>query len=169
MRQKREIRPDPVYRVVDPSLPTVFITDMDGTMSFLGGRNPYHAGKCDLDPPNLPMVRLARRLMRPAGNPGMHLIPGQNPASELIVVSARFEAVRPQTEHWLIEQGVAWRHLFMRADGDTRKDALVKAEILRDCIWPFFNIEVAFDDRQRVVDMWRHFGIACFQVNPGDF
>jgi hypothetical protein len=27
----------------------------------------------------------------------------------------------------------------------------------------------AFDDRQRVVDMWRRNGITCFQVAPGDF
>lgn len=169
MKGKRNIRPDPVYREVNPNLPTVHLTDMDGTMSHLGGRNPYHAARCHLDPPNRPMVRLARRLMAPAATPTMYLIPGKNPLSELIVVSARFEVVRPQTEQWLIEQEIAWRELFMRADGDTRKDALVKAELLRDYIWPFYNVEIAFDDRSRVVDMWRYFGIACFQVSPGDF
>ena len=29
--------------------------------------------------------------------------------------------------------------------------------------------DLVFDDRQRVVDMWRAEGIPCFQVAPGDF
>jgi hypothetical protein len=31
------------------------------------------------------------------------------------------------------------------------------------------NILCIFDDRQKVVDMWRKNGLICFQVAPGDF
>jgi hypothetical protein len=31
------------------------------------------------------------------------------------------------------------------------------------------RILCVFDDRQKVVDMWRDNGIDCFQVAPGDF
>jgi len=31
------------------------------------------------------------------------------------------------------------------------------------------DILCVFDDRQKVVDMWRKNGITCFQVNYGDF
>ena len=29
--------------------------------------------------------------------------------------------------------------------------------------------DLAFDDRDRVVAMWREEGVPCFQVAPGDF
>jgi hypothetical protein len=31
------------------------------------------------------------------------------------------------------------------------------------------EIECVFDDRDKVVAMWRRRGIPCFQVAPGDF
>jgi hypothetical protein len=31
------------------------------------------------------------------------------------------------------------------------------------------EIECVFDDRDKVVNMWRKRGIPCFQVAPGDF
>ena len=31
------------------------------------------------------------------------------------------------------------------------------------------NISIVFEDRKRVVDMWRNHGIQCCQVSEGDF
>ena len=31
------------------------------------------------------------------------------------------------------------------------------------------DIVCVFDDRQKVVDMWRSHGLTCMQVAPGDF
>ena len=31
------------------------------------------------------------------------------------------------------------------------------------------NVECVFDDRQKVVDMWREIGLTCMQVAPGNF
>ena len=31
------------------------------------------------------------------------------------------------------------------------------------------NVLCTFDDRKKVVDMWRNNGITCFQVADGDF
>lgn len=45
--------------------------------------------------------------------------------------------------------------IFMRKEGDTRSDDIVKYEILKDKIVPRYYVEAVFDDRNRVVDMWR--------------
>ncbi|WP_457852111.1 phosphatase domain-containing protein [Mycolicibacterium conceptionense] len=34
---------------------------------------------------------------------------------------------------------------------------------------PRYTVAGIFDDRNRVVDMWRRLGLACFQVAEGDF
>jgi hypothetical protein len=56
----------------------------------------------------------------------------------------------------------------MRAEGDTRRDSVVKRELL-DRIGEFYDVQAAIDDRQQVVDMWRAAGLLCLQVAPGDF
>lgn len=147
-------RPDPVYRPFDPALPNVVIFDMDGTLSLLGGRNPYDASRCDRDPVHTPVLMVADTLSL---------------NYPIIVVSARYEKVRPQTKIWLEHVGLRYLELLMRKDGDNRGDALVKAEIYRDDIAPRFNVQCVFDDRSRVVAMWRWFGVPCFQVAEGDF
>lgn len=170
----RPARPDPVYLQQETDKPSVYVFDMDGTLALLGGRNPYDASQCDLDPPHAPVVAMARRLSYPEHYSAQQratnaITPGLNPHSHVVIVSARFEKVRAQTERWLVNHGIAYRALFMRTDGDNRKDALVKAEILRDFLLPNFRVETVFDDRDRVVEMWRWFGIPAFQVQPGDF
>jgi hypothetical protein len=41
----------------------------------------------------------------------------------------------------------------------------MKQDFLRGGGWP----DLIFDDRDRVVAMWRSLGIPCFQVAKGDF
>ena len=41
-------------------------------------------------------------------------------------------------------------------------------EWLNDMDWKD-NVEAVFDDRQKVVDMWREIGLTCMQVAPGNF
>lgn len=80
--------------------------------------------------------------------------------------SGRSDECRDLTRAWLIRHGVPESvPLIMRRAGDHRPDDLVKREFLRGCNEP----DVIFDDRKRVVDMWRSYGITCFQVAEGDF
>lgn len=58
----------------------------------------------------------------------------------------------------------------MRPAGDTTPDHELKQSWLLSL--PNEDRErlmCAFDDRQRVVDMWRRNGVLCCQVAPGDF
>ncbi|MCU9931062.1 hypothetical protein OFL77_27400, partial [Escherichia coli] len=70
--------------------------------------------------------------------------------------------VRAETEAWLTEvAGIPHRYLtHMRAAGDNTADVVLKRHWLTQGDAP----DVVYDDRQRVVDMWRAEGIACFQV-----
>lgn len=59
--------------------------------------------------------------------------------------------------------------LYMRTAGDKRPDDVVKEELLAKIRADGYEPFLVFDDRQRVVDMWRRNGIQCCQVAPGDF
>jgi|SRR5579872_6530856 len=80
--------------------------------------------------------------------------------------SGRSDEVRDQTRLWLRANGVPDSvPLIMRTAGDMRPDEEIKREFLRMTDRP----DVIFDDRSRVVSMWRDEGLTCFQVAPGDF
>jgi hypothetical protein len=57
-------------------------------------------------------------------------------------------------------------HLYMRKANDFRSDDIVKQEILKEMIsvWGC-KPDMVFDDRKRVVDMWRRNGIWVFDCN----
>jgi predicted kinase len=64
---------------------------------------------------------------------------------------------------------VPYEALHMRAEGDMRKDSIVKVEIFDREIRDKYNVIAVFDDRDQVVDAWRALGLAVFQVAEGDF
>lgn len=78
--------------------------------------------------------------------------------------SARSDQVRRQTEEWLRAYGV-FVPLRMRRAGDHRDDDKLKAEWLNECGYP----DLVFEDRARVVKMWRAMGVPCFHVAAGEF
>lgn len=88
---------------------------------------------------------------------------------KIVLVSGRVERVRDKTVKWLDQHKVSYDELFMRPDGDFRPDDVLKAEILGRDIAPKWHPVMAFDDRDRVVAMWRKCGIPCLQVAPGAF
>ena len=84
--------------------------------------------------------------------------------------SARNEEQRSiteaQIEAWI---GLGHKGLFLRPDGDFRPDEEFKSD-LADKFEEFGGkIDIVFDDRNKVVDMWRARGTTCVQVAEGDF
>jgi len=78
--------------------------------------------------------------------------------------SARSDTVRNPTLHWLARHGIPGELLVhMRAAGDHTPDVALKKSWLC-AIHPDERPDLVYDDRQRVVDMWREMGIPCFQV-----
>lgn len=45
----------------------------------------------------------------------------------------------------------------------------MKKEIYEKYIKGKYNVMGVFDDRDRVVEMWRSIGLTCFQVDYGKF
>ena len=98
------------------------------------------------------------------------------------------DIARNVTVDWFLKENIAIRNdpysmkngmvgdyvvegLWMRNHGDFTKDEILKRSWLEH--YRVFNpddpITMTFDDRQRVVNMWRSEGILCVQVAPGDF
>ena len=84
--------------------------------------------------------------------------------------SARNESQRDVTEKQISEWiGDGHKGLFLRPDGDFRPDEEFKSD-LADKFEEFGGkIDIVFDDRNKVVDMWRARGTTCIQVAEGDF
>ncbi len=84
--------------------------------------------------------------------------------------SARNESQRDVTEKQISEWiGDGHKGLFLRPDGDFRPDEEFKSD-LADKFEEFGGkIDIVFDDRNKVVDMWRQRGTTCVQVAEGDF
>jgi predicted kinase len=73
---------------------------------------------------------------------------------DIIMVSARPEDYRQETETWLVEHHVPFRHLIMRKANDKRDDDIVKKQIL-DNYFDKSKVAHVFDDRPRVLRVWR--------------
>ena len=91
------------------------------------------------------------------------------------VWTARSEGVgmigRRQARLWLRDYGLYPARMRMRKVGDERKDHLLKRRWLRAVrMYDRRRIpDLVFEDRSRVVAMWREEGISCCQVADGDF
>lgn len=85
---------------------------------------------------------------------------------EIEIWSGRSDEVRDKTEAWLRANCLDGVPLRMRKEGDyTADDALKMSWLAESSRKP----HLLFDDRAKVVAMWRDHGIPCCQVAPGDF
>lgn len=89
----------------------------------------------------------------------------------IIFASGRNEHSHEATIQWMEDHKI-WGYggtadkMYMRASGDYRNDAIVKKEILEQIIKDYKKKpDMVFDDRPRVVNMWRENGIFVLDVN----
>lgn len=152
----------------------LYIFDLDGTVALcehrkhwldradLGGERWRHFyAECDKDMPNLPVIKIMA-LLHFSG-------------ADVWVFSGRSAEVRGKTLAWLARFAPYIAHpwentVVMRDEGDHRPDDELKKQYL-DCmlIEDRERLVAIFDDRDRVVQMWRENGVTCFQVAPGAF
>lgn len=86
----------------------------------------------------------------------------------ILLVTCRPERYRADTVAWLQKHRVPYHDLIMRADGDTREDALIKGLIYTYHIEPHYDVQFVLEDKTSVVRMWRERGITCWQVREYD-
>jgi len=147
----------------DNGLPWCVIYDLDGTAAIMGSRSPYDASQCDtVDRPNI-ALQLVLGAMR---------VYNRDSAGDMqfIAMSGRSSQYREATELFITKHNFPCDALYMRAEDDNRKDAIVKKEMYEAHVKGKFNVLVVFDDRNQMIDFWRKdAGLPCFQVNYGDF
>ena len=142
--------------VPPPDAPGAVLVDIDGTVALMGGRSPYDESRVGEDAPHEPVIA-AVRAMHAAG----YLV---------VYCTGRSDACRAETTAWLGRHvGVPYEALHMRAVGDGRRDAVVKAEIFDRHVRRAYRVLGVFDDRVQVVRMWRSLGLTVFQVDDGNF
>jgi hypothetical protein len=142
-----------------------YLFDIDGTVANLGHRLHHierkprdwrkFFGAESQDLPIVHIIELARDLAE-AGVP-------------IVYVSGRSDECRADTLAWFSTHDLPLGPLYMRRAGDRRPDHVVKAELLDEILQDGFLPSMAFDDRDRVVEMWRRRGVPCAQVAPGNF
>lgn len=156
----KHLKVEPSPPEYDPTLPDAIIIDVDGTLALMNGRSPYEYDKCDTDLPNWPVVETVNDLMEA----------NRTRERRFLFVSGREDSVYRKTLGWLNDHLIAYPDgLYMRQEGDHRKDYVVKREIYESRIKSQYNVEFVIDDRKQVVDMWRSLGLTVFQVAEGDF
>lgn len=142
-----------------PGLPEAIIVDIDGTVaSHEGVRNPYDTTRYEWDTPRWDVIKVVQDY-------AYRTIP-----KRIIFVSGRDAKFYDVTYEWLMHWvKVPIEGLFMRPEGDTRRDDVVKLELFDKHIRGKYNIWCVFDDRNRVVQAWRSIGLYVNQVNEGNF
>jgi hypothetical protein len=137
-----------------------WIIDVDGTLAHnTSGRSPYDNASYD--------EVLSDELDPVVG--GLVSLLAYSGGFDIIICSGRSERHRTVTQDWLFKHGIPHVNLFMRAEGDYRKDSIVKLELLDKYILPTWNVVGVLDDRNQVVEAWRSRGLKCLQVAEGNF
>jgi hypothetical protein len=150
--------------------PKIVIADLDGTIALIEHRRHWlnaqrhpelssderwrrFFAECPNDLPNWPVIYTLQALRW-----DWH---------EIHIFSGRSDEVQDQTLTWLSDFKVPYCHLRMRSAGDFTPDEELKRQWIAE--YDLAQILCIFDDRQKVVDMWRRLGLTCFQVAPGEF
>ncbi len=144
--------------VQDPKLPMTVLFDIDGTLARIRperGRSPFHWHRVGEDLVVGEVVHVLN-MYRENGY-------------KVVIMSGRDSICRPETEKWLKDNLIQYDDLLMRPEGNSSKDSLVKYALLNEYVLPKYYVDVVYDDRQQVVDMWRQIGLTCFQVAEGNF
>lgn len=144
----------------------VFVFDLDGTLADIRHRlgyiqqkpkdwNAFHDA-CHMDTPIYPTIEIARALW-------YH-------DADLWIVTGRSKRVEEKTRDWLKLHYIPYVSLVMRDEGDHREDYEFKRawyKGLDRC--DKVMLHGVFEDRARVVSMWRELGVPCFAVGAGDY
>ena len=131
------------------------IFDVDGTLATMDGRRgPFEWDKVGLDSPRQSVFEMLDGYAR-AGY-------------EVIFLSGRDSVCRTETTRWLnkwlyslCENDItaSEQNLFMRSEGDMRKDSIIKQELFWEHVAPKWDVQIVVDDRNQMISCWYDLGI----------
>lgn len=147
----------------------VAVFDLDGTISLCDHRLHYISGDkrdwsgfykaCTKDEVNWPVYWVLQAL--------------HTQGRKIVFLSGRSDEVRTETIEWLNNHGIPFDGLYMRPDKNYEPDNTLKAKMMVDAQTEMGftkeDVLCIFDDRDKVVKMWRESGYPCFQVRDGAY
>jgi hypothetical protein len=87
---------------------------------------------------------------------------------KILIVSARMDGRKQLTLDWLAKHKVHYDAIYLRKQNDTRKDDIIKKELLDKIKSDGYSLCMAFDDRKRVKHMLVSNNIYVFDLNQTD-
>lgn len=146
-----------------PSMKDIIVCDIDGTIAD-GSHRVHHLKTTPKDWKKYfsllhldsPIVDVISDVTTDSHELGAHVI----------LVSARPEDYREETIEWLNKHDVTYDALVMRRSGDSRDDDIVKEEIYNKYLKQY-NILKVYDDRPRVIRMWKSKGLEVVDCGDG--
>lgn len=148
--------------------PEAYLFDIDGTLAHGIGitRKPYEWHKVGTDTVDEGLRHILMSIK------GYDVMADPEYPVEIILMSGRDSVCRAETEEWLKVNGIPYGHLYMRPEGDKRKDYEVKKELFEQHIRNEYNVQGVFDDRWGVCRLWLSMGLKVYNVSGldrGDF
>jgi len=145
----------------------MIIFDLDGTLADISQRTQHVIGPkkdwkkffedCENDKPNMFVVKIYYSLFE---------------NHEIQIWTGRHESMREITLAWLHNHcpRTSWvDEMKMRPNDDYTPDWQLKEKWLNEALAEGKQIEMVFEDRTRVVEMYRRHGIPCLQVCDGNY
>lgn len=141
-----------------------FIFDLDGTIADCEHRRHFIATKPKNWPaffagiPHDPVIEWVAATARKTYAIGQ---------KDVIIVTARHEGCRENTEAWLQKHGIRYHAIYFRALKDNRDDTIVKSEILDQVLADGYKPVLVYDDRPKVLRMWNERGLVTVDCGEG--
>ena len=162
--------------MVKKSKPQAIICDMDGTLALMKGkRTPFEYNKCHRDEPNH-IIIAAVLSMKKMYNCKLIIVSAREQIvydKDVCVLDGKYMNSTDDRTIWWLNNWLGkdnWDKLFLRETGNHRKDRYVKYDLYKEKIYPHYEVICVYDDRDQVVEMWRHgANLTCFQVADGKF
>lgn len=150
----------------DSSKPLTVLADMDGTLCDVRSIRNLVEHASDGAPPRKRDFHAfhSASIDCPAHRPVVDLLDEVRALGlSIVIVSAREARWAFLTAIWLREHGVAYDEMFLRDNGDYRRDDEVKADIARSVLRRYAPV-LAIDDRPDIIQVWHSFGIPTARV-----
>jgi len=147
---------------------TTIVCDMDGTLSNCVHRQHLaETGKWDEFHSQL----LGDSIYRDVG----WFLATLPKAYTVIILTGRDEAYQKDTWTWLDNHKLAGSidHIIMRPELNYVPDHILKPRLLEEHVGSkalvLDEVAVVLEDRDKVVEAWRNYGLPCWQVRPGGY
>ena len=153
-KRMRKYMGKPLY-VEQKGLPPCVIIDVDGTLADMEAfRGPFEWDKVIFDKPRKSNVRLLQGWAN--GYKG-----------DVIIFTGRDGIALEDTKKWLKVHNVPYNKIFIRPEGNTENDSIIKERMFIENIHEKYNVDFVMDDRKQVNMMWESLGLDV--VNVGGF